>query len=678
MYAPFSRVPLLPILIAFIVGIIIAQHEFSIVWAIIPIALAAVIYFRRYIITSLILIALALGFIDGTINYPKPISPSLSQYKAYYQGKIIEINESESSTSAIININAIGSSPKELTKCNEMKCMVIIPSTAMNIQPSDQICFYAILSSPKNQNAPDSFDYATHLHRKGIVATTIVRPDDIINTEYQPTIFSIIENLRFLCSLYLYNSNLSEGSAQFLNTTITGDTSSITDTQRLSYSTAGIAHILALSGLHVGIITLVINLLLFPLFLMQKNKIRILITIILLWFYAIMTGLSPSVTRAVIMATLYFGALIFQRHHSSLNAMCFAALAILIINPLQLFDVGFQLSFVAVTCILIFANRLNPINRRRHNLLHLLVSIFTVSIAAMLGTGIIATYYFHNIPIYFLLGNALSSFLLPPLIGGGVILILLQSIGIPVDWLCPLIDGLYICLDFITTQINALPGATINQVYFPYWIMYPYFLSIVALYLALTKQRIVYIASAVVLFATSVTLSYLQKTNYPDDEFFIPQDTYYTNIIYRHKTSAMLVTTAPEQDKGAMLSLCQRRHRDFLGRRSCSNLQLVSENDTIFNLIRHNNMLTIGNTNLILIESPDDIMHINRHINYAIICRGYKSDISFISNKISVDTILLSYDLHPKRHNRFANECTLSKIPFRSLKESKSFHIIQP
>ncbi len=678
MHAPFSRVPLLPILTAFIVGIIIAQFELSIIWAIIPIAFASIIYFRHYKATSLILFALTLGFIDGTINHPNPISPSFSQHKAFYKGIVTDVKEHESSTAVTIKINAIGATLNELDKCQEIKCLVTIPATATDIYPYDCITFYSSLSAPKNQIAPDAFDYAKFLHHKGIVATTIVRPDDIIIVGHQPSILSDIEDLKAQCTQYLYNSNLSEHTAKFLNATIAGDASSITDDQRISYSTAGIAHILALSGLHVGIITIVISLFLSPLYLIQRNTLRLIITIVLLWFYAIMTGLSPSVTRAVIMATIYFGSLILQRYHSSLNAVSFAALAILIVNPLQLFDVGFQLSFIAVVSILLFANRLNPINRRRHNFLYILFSIFTVSAAAMLGTGIIATYYFHNIPIYFLLGNVLSSILLPPLIGGGIILILLQSIGISTDWLCSILDFLYLGLDFIISKTNALPGAKIDQVYFPAWIMFPYFCAIVALFLALTKRRIVYLASALVLFIASVSLSHLLKPIYSDDEFFIPQDSYYTNIIYRHQKSAFLITTAPKQDQEAMLDLCQRRHRDFLGRRSCFELQLVADSDSIFNLVRHKNQITIGHTNIIFIKSLNNIDSVERHINYAIICRGYKADISSIINKISVDTILLSNDLHPRRHNRFAEECNHYKIPFRSLKEPKAFHVTQP
>lgn len=607
---------------------------------------------------------------------------SYLQHELCYKGEVIDIKEQETSTAIIVKIDSINSYPstsKDFSNCQGFKCLISVPATSLNIVPYDYIQFHTTLSSPQNQNTPDAFDYVSYLHRKGIVATSVVRPEDISVIGHRHSIFEAIEKQKYVYTHILYNSNLSEDTARFLNATIIGDASSISEEQRLTYGTAGIAHILALSGLHVGIISIVISLFLFPLYFMRKHVMRLIITIGLLWLYAISTGLSPSVTRAVIMASVYFGAFIFQRHHSSLNAVCFAALIILIADPMQLFDVGFQLSFIAVTFILLFANRLNPINRRRSPKLYAITSFFTVSTAAMLGTGIIAAYYFHRIPVYFLLGNVLASILLPPLIGGGVLLILLQSLSIPTDWLCQFIDIMYIGLDFVTTQINSFPGASIDYIYFPAWIILPYFCAIVALFLALFKRKAIYFVFALILLANTIILSYIFKPSYSDDEFFIPQDTYYTNIIYRHHKSAYLITTAPEHDAEAIRTLCQRRHRDFLWRRSCSDLQLIAQTDTIYDLIRYGNILTIGRTGIIIIKSQNDIPDsLNRPVDYALICRGFRASISHITNRISVDSILLSNDLHPRRHNRYIDECTRSGIPYRSLKEPKAFHIIQP
>ena len=222
---------------------------------------------------------------------------------------------------------------------------------------------------------------------------------------------------------------MSDPTIAFYIATITGDDSFLTDDSREEYSRSGLAHILALSGLHVAIIATVIAALLFPLHLMRQRKLRYIITIVILWIYAIVTGLSPSVTRAVVMTSMFLIALMIERRNSSLNALCFAALVILLFSPMSLYSIGFQLSFCAVASILIFANRMNPISPR-HKIAYHFTSLITVSISAMIGTGLISAYYFHTFPVYFLLSNIIVLLILPFVLGGGILLTLLLAFGI--------------------------------------------------------------------------------------------------------------------------------------------------------------------------------------------------------------------------------------------------------
>ena len=110
---------------------------------------------------------------------------------------------------------------------------------------------------------------------------------------------------------------------------------------------------MALSGLHIGIITLILSLLLAPLDYLRLRKLRLCLTIVVLLFYAALTGLSASVSRAVIMSTVTFIAFLVYRRNTPVNTLFLAAVLVLAISPFDLFDVGFQLSFMAVLFILI-------------------------------------------------------------------------------------------------------------------------------------------------------------------------------------------------------------------------------------------------------------------------------------------------------------------------------------
>ena len=145
-----------------------------------------------------------------------------------------------------------------------------------------------------------------------------------------------------------------------------GDKSYMPDETRQIFSNAGIAHILALSGLHVGIIIVLISSILFPLGFFIPRKIIYLITIVFLWIFAFITGMSASVVRASIMATFYLSAKILERQNDSINALLGAITLILIVNPSALYDVGLQLSALTVTSIILFSEKLNFIDRYKH------------------------------------------------------------------------------------------------------------------------------------------------------------------------------------------------------------------------------------------------------------------------------------------------------------------------
>jgi len=191
--------------------------------------------------------------------------------------------------------------------------------------------------------------------------------------------------------------------------------------QRQAFSSAGVAHILAVSGMHVSILFLLLDKLLFfikpwraGLFFKQS------LLIVLLWFYAFVTGMSASVLRAVLMCSVSALGLCLGRRSNSWNTLAFSAFALLTVNPCYLTDVGFQLSFMAVASILLLMPGaeyyLGMITERsasvaKKSIKAKIVGIYRetllLSLVAQLGTAPLSIYYFNQFPQYFLLGNVL-------------------------------------------------------------------------------------------------------------------------------------------------------------------------------------------------------------------------------------------------------------------------------
>lgn len=173
-----------------------------------------------------------------------------------------------------------------------------------------------------------------------------------------------------------------------------------------AYSGTGALHVLSVSGLHVAIVYVVFNWLLFFLDKVKRgNILKAVILILLLWFYSALTGLSPSVLRAATMFSFIIIAKAFNRYTNIYNTLAASAFVLLVINPFLIMEVGFQLSYIAVIGIVYLQPKIHALFEPENNLIGQAWSITAVSIAAQIATFPLGLYYFHQFPNYFLLSN---------------------------------------------------------------------------------------------------------------------------------------------------------------------------------------------------------------------------------------------------------------------------------
>lgn len=233
-----------------------------------------------------------------------------------------------------------------------------------------------------------------------------------------------------------------------------------------AYSAAGAMHVLAVSGLHVGIIYGLLLLFFRPFSSTQKGKWALaMVSIMVLWLYAVITGLSPSVLRAVTMFSFVALAKPLRHRTNIYNTLAASAFVLLACNPFLIMSVGFQLSYMAVLGIVY----LYPVLYHSwdvHNWLgDKIWQITCVSLAAQAGTFVLGLLYFHQFPTYFLISNL---FVIP---GATLILIsgllLFISSGIPVIEMLfgHILRMLIEALNFVVTAVEALPLALIEPVY---------------------------------------------------------------------------------------------------------------------------------------------------------------------------------------------------------------------
>lgn len=235
-----------------------------------------------------------------------------------------------------------------------------------------------------------------------------------------------------------------------------------------SFTETGVVHILAVSGMHVGIV-LVFARYLFHVItfgLRKKSMFSSAGIISLLWLYALVTGLSSPVVRAVLMFTFFEVATLFRYKTDPYNILASSAAFILLWSPGELYNVGFQLSYAAMVGIFAFYKPLRNIYISRYAVMDYIWSVIAVSLAAQVGTLAISLYYFHQFPLYFLLCNLLTLPVLVPLITGGSFALMLLVFIPPLALLLGNVLH-YSCKAMITViaWVQELPHAVIRHLY---------------------------------------------------------------------------------------------------------------------------------------------------------------------------------------------------------------------
>lgn len=242
-----------------------------------------------------------------------------------------------------------------------------------------------------------------------------------------------------------------------------GDKSTLSKESKDIYNMTGAAHVLALSGLHLGIIYFLLT------FLFSLGRWKTFgqaMAFVFIWTYAIMVGLMPSVVRAACMYSLYALVGVLRRDRMSLNTLSFAALVMLLENPLTLWDVGFQLSVMSVLGIVLFyrsifhAVQLGWLNQ--HRVAKWLWSMVSVSLSAQLLSTPLVVYYFGRLACYSLLSNLVVVPLTTLVVYGGVLALALMPVPVLQGWVMAAVVWLAQGLNRVVAVMSQLPGATVE------------------------------------------------------------------------------------------------------------------------------------------------------------------------------------------------------------------------
>ncbi len=303
---------------------------------------------------------------------------------------------------------------------------------AKNLTYGDRIVLNGVLNPLSPPMNPYEFDYKNYLNLKAIYFQTYADSTNwkVVSQGHGWTVLKIAKDFRKHMLAEIDQWKLDEDQKAVTKALLLGYRYDIKDELLQAYSSAGAMHVLAVSGLHVGIVYLMASYLLFFLDRVKYGPItKTLILILLLWSYAMITGLSASVVRAATMFTFVAIGTGFKRYTSIYNTILGSAIVLMLFKPTFLFEVGFQLSYAAVFGIVWLQPRFQDIWKPNNWFLKQFWGITTVSIAAQIATFPLGLYYFHQFPSLFLISNWMVIPLVTGLMYVGLLALIVSGFG---------------------------------------------------------------------------------------------------------------------------------------------------------------------------------------------------------------------------------------------------------
>lgn len=602
---------------------------------------------------------------------------------SFHLEKVVAVFPIEEATSRVVLTNHVQEKEKSLLFSASLqptgeKILLYFSKDSLSktLKRGDELLIRSKISLPKNNGNPDEFNYSRYLLHQGISGTAFIASGNWkknghtdsrslrqIASDWQHGLLNLYHQQNFLSDQYAVLSALTIGYKDDLS-----------DGIRESFSISGASHVLALSGLHVGFLYGLL------LFLMRgfsrsfKLKIvRAVVIIAVLWLFAFIAGLSPSVVRSAVMFSFFALSTLANGRLFSLNSLSAAAFMMLLVSPCWLFDVGFQLSFVAVTAILfihpLIYNRITP----KHKLLRYVWGILSVSLAAQIGTAPLVLYYFSRFSTHFLLTNLLVIPLASVIMYLSIAFFLFIPLPFIQQWIVWLLKQ---ALDFLNSSVRwveHLPYSSLESV----WV---YTLEVPLIYLLLFfGVRFFYNKEAKTLICALTLL--LSLCSY---HFVMRLQDHPRNSIAFYNIPGCAAAHIIRSDGSSLLAYAdtmptnKRMHQVM--NRHWSRLQLetpvvMRETPINQNVFLPNRMydfcgkrICFMRTSGWALSSADSRLR----IDYLYVCKGYKGTIKELTELFKVSVVLIDGSFAGSRQKTLADECTALGIHFISLAEKGS------
>ncbi|WP_299518146.1 ComEC/Rec2 family competence protein, partial [uncultured Flavobacterium sp.] len=458
---------------------------------------------------------------------------------------------------------------------------------------------------------------------------------------------------------FFENENIPTDRISIIKALFLGQRQNIEQETLDNYSKSGAIHILAISGLHIGILLYFFKALLKPIERIRHGRvITPILLIVILWTFAMLSGLSSSVVRAVTMFTFVSIGMYMNRETNIYNTLGSSILILLLFKPNFIFDVGFQLSYCAVFSIVTIQPLLSKLWNPKNKIIGYFYDILTVSFAAQIGVLPLSIYYFHQFPGLFFITNLVIIPLLTVILMTGMVSILLSVIGIYFSLLVEFLSGLIGFMNGYVSLVSSFEQFIIKDIPFNYYILISSLLAIICIILYIKKPT----SKGIIL--ALITIFIFQISIIGSMEFHKRQNEF---IIFQYPKKTIL---ASKENNSVLLH---------------SNDSAVNSNYVIKNYIQSNfgkidsvstlqNVYWINKTKILVIDEKG-IYKLPHKPEIVLLTQSPKINFERLLTEVNPEIIIADGSNYKTLIEDWEKTCRKKNIPFHSTSEKGYYRI---
>ncbi len=559
-----------------------------------------------------------------------------SIYDDKYIVDLVKINNLKVSGKSILNIKK-----DSLNNSLKVDDVFIIKTSLKEVNP------------PLN---PGQFNYKKYLENQYVYHQLFGTKDMLfpLKTSHQ-TVFGIANKIREHINFKLKKYSFNPDELAIINAILLGQRQNISEDVYTNYRNAGAIHILAISGLHIGIILIMLSSIFKPLERLRYGiYIKTILIVLILWSFAIIAGLSASVTRAVSMFSIVAVGMHLKRPTNIYNTLAISIFLLLLFKPLFLFDVGFQLSYLAVFGIVSLNPTLDKVWKPKYWLFKTLWQTLTVTLSAQIGILPISLFYFHQFPGLFFLTNLLIIPLLGIILGFGIIIILFAILNILPIALANLFGLLINYMNHIVGWVAEKEAFLIKDISFSLFYVVIFYLIIISCFRFIINRNY----NRFLLLLTSIILAQIillyTKMDAPKNQFLIFHKNRYSLLGNSQNNKILLsdnLDSISKQNDGII--------KDYMVSNHINNL----EKDSL------RSVYLLGNKKLLVIDSLGIYNLKSFKPDYVLLRNSPKINLTRLIELLNPKLIIADGSNYKTYVERWKMTCEKTKIPFHQTNE---------